>query len=711
MYLSKNSYINEYNENKNNFNKLSNYDKKTWIENIYKYFNNSVPLINYSKEDIEYSFDNLKKKQKYMISTNSKNYNIFEKHNLHSLIEFIKSNTIIQTNKTNKKNDFLNIHLTITDIDYVKHYIEINNLSNYYQNKQRLECVVDKYIKTNYYYKQNYFKLLNEYFNNCKYENGTIIHKLTFTDDYAKSINPILFQEIIHKYNKACTIYKPYLFKLFVTIFKPQNENAIILDLSSGWGDRLLGVLSIEDKIDKYIGIDPNTALLNGYNKMINDFSKNKNKYELIQKPSEEVNYTKLSHDINIIFWSPPFSIQEDYVTDKTRNDFEDQSTNKFKTYEEWEDNFLINVINLSTNNLKINGIFILYVGNINYKSFFSKMKNIKKLKYLGQIHLKANNIKDYHIFIKTSQPNKCINIVNDSLNEKVINIKNKLIDDIDNPTLNIININVNNKKLNVIQDSYLIAGTKQRMVVDVIKKLINNKTKNIVYASSYMGYGAVATAYGAYKLGLRCSVFLDKTKMGRNIPESMETILNSKQILTLMALNAKIFLCENYRNARNLEYDYSTLITTKDDMWITKEDYIIPDMGFNDKHKLMVNILSNKIKEASKNTIMENANMIRIWLVAGSGGIIESLKLCFKNALFFVYITSGGKYYNNVIEWIKKQNNITILNNNSNYNIQDVTNDYYKYYESVENYDSMIFTYVKKYGKENDFIWNVACD
>ena len=44
--------------------------------------------------------------------------------------------------------------------------------------------------------------------------------------------------------------------------------------------------------------------------------------------------------------------------------------------------------------------------------------------------------------------------------------------------------------------------------------------------------------------------------------------------------------------------------------------------MGFNDKEKKMVNILSEKIIDASKETIIENMKNIRIWLVAGSGGI-----------------------------------------------------------------------------------------
>ena len=711
MYLSYDNYKETFENNKKKYNELDRDKKYKFIEGIFKYYNRSVPLLEYIKSDIDFSFNNLLKEQNYSVSTNCNKMGIFKKYELNSLINFIDSKKNIEYK--NMKNDFLDCHITINDEDYIKNYVEINNLSNYYQNKQRLECIVNKYEKTNNYYKKNYKQILDKYFNG-KYENGLIINELNFKnndEEYKKSLNHILLQELIHRYNKACTIYKPYLFKLFINIFKPINRNVNIIDLSSGWGDRILGVLSIEDKVDKYIGIDPNKNLMNGYNKMINDFSKNKNKYQLIQSPAEDVNYSTLPKNIDIIFWSPPFSIQEDYVSDKTRDDYKDQSTNKYKSYEDWEDNFLINVINLSTNNLRRNGVFILYIGSINYKSFFSKMRNIQKLRYLGNIHLKANNIKDYIIFVKTDEPNKCKFIENNYEDSRVIEIKNKLKDNEENPKLNIIKINVNNKKINVIQDNVLIVGTKQRMVIDLIRELMNNDTEYLVYASSYMGYGAVATAYGAYKLGLKCMVFLDRTKMGKIIPENENTILNSRQVLTLMALNAKIYLCDNYRNARNLEYDYSTIITETKNVWKTRENFLIPSMGFNDKEKKMVNILSEKIVEASKGTIIESIKNIRIWLVAGSGGIIEAIKKSYPEAEIFVYLTGGGKYYDNVVRWIKTQNNITILNNNKNYNIENIKNDYYKYYESVENYDSMIFPYVKEYGKDNDFIWNVSSD
>ena len=120
--------------------------------------------------------------------------------------------------------------------------------------------------------------------------------------------------------------------------------------------------------------------------------------------------------------------------------------------------------------------------------------------------------------------------------------------------------------------------------------------------------------------------------------------------------------------------------------------------MGLNDKDGIMIDLLSKQIKKASKNTVLEELNKqnnLRIWLVAGSGGIAMSIKKAFPNSVLFLLLTGGGEYKNNVIKWAKSQNNVTILNNNNlpNINVK-------KYYSSVKNYDDLIIPYVIKYGK-----------
>jgi hypothetical protein len=119
-----------------------------------------------------------------------------------------------------------------------------------------------------------------------------------------------------------------------------------------------------------------------------------------------------------------------------------------------------------------------------------------------------------------------------------------------------------------------------------------------------------------------------------------------------------------------------------------------------------MIKLLSKQIIKASKETKLENENDLRIWLVSGSGGIANSIALAYPKAKLFILPFGGLKYKNKLIEWSKNNENITIIKeeilDNSLYNI---------YYNSVSNYDSLIFPYVVKYGNDNDFIWNVASD
>ena len=293
-------------------------------------------------------------------------------------------------------------------------------------------------------------------------------------------------------------------------------------------------------------------------------------------------------------------------------------------------------------------------------------------------------------------------------------NIKSdiKIEDDInDNPPLNIISINLTPpKKINIIQDNILIAGTKQRVSTLFIQKIIgdNNSIKTLVYAGSYNGFGAIATAYSAYKLNLKCIVFLSSIATGSNKEESYDKIVKSKQIRTLIALNAKIYLCKSYREARELEYKISQYPD-----WTMTPGYFIVPMGLNDSDGIMINLLSIQIKKAIKNNNNFKSKNIRIWLVAGSGGILMSLVKALPNATFFVLLTGGGKYIDMVKQYIaqnknNKKNNISIING---LDISGVINNSDKYYESVKGYDNQIFPYVKKYAKDGDYIWNVGSD
>jgi hypothetical protein len=264
------------------------------------------------------------------------------------------------------------------------------------------------------------------------------------------------------------------------------------------------------------------------------------------------------------------------------------------------------------------------------------------------------------------------------------------------NPKLNIFSIIINEKKINIIDESILLTGTKMRVAIDFIKCIIqkDNKINTFVYSGNYNGFGAVSVAFACFKLGLKAKVFIAANN-------DRQKILSSKQINIIIACKAKIYLCNTYREARDLLWKKSTF-KNKD----IKPNYFVVPMGLNDDDNIMINLLSSKIKNASINTQIDNQENLRIWMVSGSGGICHSIYKAFPNSKLFILPYGGNKYKQKLLKWSKINKNITILDeeklNNSLINI---------YYSSVLDYDSLIFPYVIKYGYDNDYIWNVASD
>ena len=146
-----------------------------------------------------------------------------------------------------------------------------------------------------------------------------------------------------------------YLYQKYTNHIKDQKQ-INIYDPSSGWGGRILGALSVDDRNIHYIGNDPNTEnyipeigksryeyLAEFFNSKIpgacNPFWGHKNTYEIYRTGSEiiseEEGFQKYKGNLDFIFTSPPYFDRERYSDDET------QSFKKFGNYESWRDGFL----------------------------------------------------------------------------------------------------------------------------------------------------------------------------------------------------------------------------------------------------------------------------------------------------------------------------------------------------------------------------------
>ena len=146
-----------------------------------------------------------------------------------------------------------------------------------------------------------------------------------------------------------------YLYQRFTQHIKEQDV-INIYDPSAGWGGRILGALSIDDRNIHYIGNDPNTEnqipeigktryeyLAEFFNNKVpgaaNPFWGHANTYEIFTTGSEVIaddpRFQKYKGKLDFAFTSPPYFDRERYSDDDS------QSFKKFGNYESWRDGFL----------------------------------------------------------------------------------------------------------------------------------------------------------------------------------------------------------------------------------------------------------------------------------------------------------------------------------------------------------------------------------
>ena len=132
------------------------------------------------------------------------------------------------------------------------------------------------------------------------------------------------------------------------------------LDMSSGWGDRLLTACALE--MD-YLGFDPNQNLKYGHDKMIKMFGNGRQtvcyKPFQIEESENLIKEDVISNglfDISLI--SPPY-----YIIERYRG--EGQSTETYPDLDDWIVKFLFKSLSLIWHNLKEGGYLAINMANI----------------------------------------------------------------------------------------------------------------------------------------------------------------------------------------------------------------------------------------------------------------------------------------------------------------------------------------------------------
>lgn len=247
------------------------------------------------------------------------------------------------------------------------------------------------------------------------------------------------------------------------------------------------------------------------------------------------------------------------------------------------------------------------------------------------------------------------------------------------NPPLQIEKIAYEGKIFNLIQDTYLETGTKQRGI-GYFQLLKDQGYDKVVTYASNMGYGQVAVSYMCHIVGLECILFIKKHEP------------RSKMTTQAMKYNKNIIeVGNNYVHITNTQ-----LSEIANKYYLKHKNEKIKLIGLGLDSPDFINYLGQGIKEA--NTM--GLNPKRIWVAGGSGVLARALHIAFPNAKLLI-VQVGRKIWPDIVEGIDH------IIYESKVPFTQKT-DLIPPYKSLSHYDAKVWKFVTKYGENDDFIYNV---
>lgn len=241
---------------------------------------------------------------------------------------------------------------------------DISLFTDWFNEQCRIKCVrANEKINQLNYWNQNKDKLIKE----CLRRNGKItVHALSDT---------------VYDHIRGCVTFNAGLIVKFIKLFGATS----VLDISAGWGDRLIGALAMDVE---YLSVDPNKCLSPGYRAMIDMFSDARDKHERFKVINSGFETADLpDRKFDLVLSSPPYFNLEVYSEDPG------QSIHKFDKLEKWYSGFLIPSVEKAWNHITPGGHMVLYINNIpGHPDYVLRMRDhisgLPDANYLGIIGL-----------------------------------------------------------------------------------------------------------------------------------------------------------------------------------------------------------------------------------------------------------------------------------------------------------------------------------
>lgn len=465
-------------------------------------------------------------------------------------------------------------------------------------------------------------------------------------------VTPFTLREEIYFNTIECSTHNPLIIKFFIKKFDAKN----VIDVSSGWGDRLIG--SILSDVNLYFGTDPNPCLHPHYEEIIKMFqplTTNKGTYTIVESKFEDVKLPDVKFDI--MYTSPPYFTYEKY-----ENSTDDP--NFTKDEDEWLDSFVYPSVKKIIEKLRLGGTMVFYFSQEKGASYIEKwMKHMLALPYIhyiGNHYFSSTEMKYVHpIFMfKYSET-----------------IPKKLY----NPPIQVKTYSYKKIKLNVIREDLLMGGSKQRAMVPLIQNMIKHDNINeLIYFGASNGYAIVALAYTLFllKSNIQMRIYHQKT----NLPEARKITDLARSIYPRVKF---VYINGPMRNGWPLIDEH---------LQKNKRSRLIPFGLKTDEFKQLY-------QQALTKYVTKYANVIkRLWMVVGSGTIFSVLYNMLPNT-HFCLVQVGKKVDLEGYERYTLYTSTIKLYNEINVGIP---------YPTAKSYDGKIYEFDKHF-KDDDWIWNTA--
>lgn len=536
-----------------------------------------------------------------------------------------------------------------------KNYDDYDNISDYFQEHVRIKCRRVDQTQTPLEYWQSHER------------------SRTALPTDASALSKLRDQ--LYNEHYECTTFKPSLLVGFGKKFKATS----ILDISAGWGDRLIGALALGVP---YVGVDPNEELHAGYEEIIRTFAGHSEAYVVLDDTFQNAELPKRDYDL--VFSSPPYFNLEKYALSASSEVQAKQSDYNVSSAQQWLDEFLFPSLKKAWSVLTSDGHMIININEFKdgqpfIRAMLDFVNSFPDSAYLGCIaqHTKDRSDRPIRPGLPNAQPFW--------IWQKRTNIPTR---ETYNPTLVVEKI-ANHGDLLVVRDDLLMGGSKQRGAIPMFEHIQKaGRLNEVIYVSPTTGFAQIALSLASKITGLSSTVYMAKER-----PMKPQTI-------RALTLGGNIIEGRPKQRMRELRQ--------------TAEEYIAKDptrrqefyLGFDDE--TFTECMKNNIIEATKSSLLEDRDSVSvIWVAGGSAVLAKILSQVFPRA--HLHVVQVGKELADHIDPQRMTLHIA-----PEFFYDDAKDP--PPYPSVSTYDAKVWQFVKKHkpaerSPGKTIIWNVAGD